>query len=561
MSRTALALVIIGSLIISPACKTESTTPEPPEPQYMLTVTATPSNGGTVARSPNQASYAPGTVVTLTATPAANYVFTRWAGDVNGTDNPATVTMSANRSVSAVFTSTTPMYALSVTVSPSIGGSVAKSPLQDEYAPGTAVTLTATPASGYAFTRWEGDLTGTANPAAVTMDAAKSVVAVFSATTQYVLTVAVSPSGGGTVTRSPDQAQYDPATVVILTATPASGYAFTRWDGGLTGTSNPITIAMTSNRSVTAVFSATATPLIELTPKSLDFLGKVGESAPPAQTVSVTNGGQGTLSGLVRSFPDGAPSWLTATLSGATAPATLSVQVSMNDPLGHPLAAGTYTTRVAVTSAAAGNSPQDVAVTFRILSEATLTATAAYDNVVQYSSIDGSMANMVYPDTPLAVGVDYLPRTSGYDTHEAASALLFDIQPQIAGRLITRATLRLYVLTVRGDLAVMPQIRVSAFATLWNPAILTWNAWQTMQVQPTGTAIQSAPASAAAPVDFDVTTIVRNWASGTWLNYGLQIDGLAHYYPASLSLQTTRFQSLERFDDLSRRPRLIVEFQ
>jgi len=171
-------------------------------------------------------------------------------------------------------------------------------------------------------------------------------------------------------------------------------------------------------------------------------------------------------------------------------------------------------TRVAVSSTAAGNSPQDVAVTFRILPEATLTAIAAYDNVVQYSSIDGSMANMVYPDTPLAVGVDYLPKASGYDTHEAASALLFDIQSQLAGRLITRATLRLYVLAVRGDLSVAPQIRVSAFATLWNPAILTWNAWQTMQVQPTGTAIQSAPTSTAVPVDFDVTTIVRNWASG-----------------------------------------------
>jgi len=84
MSRTALALAIIGSLLFSPACKTESTTPEPPEAQYMLTVTTTPSNGGTVVRSPNQASYAPATVVTLTATPAANYVFTRWAGDVNG---------------------------------------------------------------------------------------------------------------------------------------------------------------------------------------------------------------------------------------------------------------------------------------------------------------------------------------------------------------------------------------------------------------------------------------------------------------------------------------------
>ncbi|NTV80920.1 MAG: DNRLRE domain-containing protein [Candidatus Aminicenantes bacterium] len=469
--------------------------------------------------------------------------------------------MSANRSVSAVFTSTTPRHVLTVTVSPSTGGTVARSPNLAEYETGTVVTLTATPASGYEFTRWEGDASGTANPASVTMDAGKSVTAVFTATAQYTLTVTASPPDGGTVTRAPDRAQYDPGTVVTLTATPASGFAFSRWDGGLTGTTNPATVAMSADRSVTAIFTETDTPIIRLSPTSLFFSATRGEVAPAAETVGVMNGNGGTLSGLTRSYPDGKPDWLTATLGGSVAPTTLTVQVSMYDRFGRPLAAGTYASRVAVTSTAASNSPQFVAVTFTILSETTLTAFAAFDNTVMASSHDAQLANTVFFDTPLAVGNDYIGSGPGTETIQAVAALLFDVQSQIAGRNIVRATLRLFVHTPRGDLSVTPLVRVSAFASLWNPATLTWNAWQTMQVQVTGTAVQDAPSSPAIPVDLDVTTIVRNWASSTWNNHGLQIDSLNHSYPGATSLQTTRFQSLEQFFDLTRRPQLIIEFQ
>jgi hypothetical protein len=423
------------------------------------------------------------------------------------------------------------------------------------------VTLTATPAAGYEFTRWEGDASGTANPASVTMDAEKSVVAVFTATIQYTLTVVSSPADGGTVARSPDLALYDPGTVVTLTATPAPGFAFSRWDGGLTGTTNPATVAMSGDKTVTAIFTETDTPIIRLAPASLFFSASRGGPAPLAQTVSVENADGGTLSGLGRSFPDGEPDWLTATLSGSVAPATLTVQVSLFDRFGHPLAAGTYTARIAVTSAAASNSPQDVAVTFQILSETTLTAFAAYDNTVMASTHDAQLANTVFFDTALAVGQDYIGSAPGFETIEAASAVHFDVQSQIAGRTIIRATLRLFVQTPRGDLSVTPLVRVSAFASMWNPVTLTWNAWQSLLVQASGTAVIEAPSSLATPVDLDVTTIVRNWASSTWNNFGLQIDFLNHAYPGSTSLQTTRFQSLEQFFDATRRPQLIIEFQ
>ena len=51
------------------------------------------------------------------------------------------------------------------------------------YEVGTTVTLTAVPESGWDFVGWSGDLTGTTNPATVTMDAAKSITATFEVST------------------------------------------------------------------------------------------------------------------------------------------------------------------------------------------------------------------------------------------------------------------------------------------------------------------------------------------------------------------------------------------
>jgi uncharacterized repeat protein (TIGR02543 family) len=71
---------------------------------YPLTITASPSAGGTIARSPDAVFYTSGTVVTLTATPTTGYTFTGWSGDLAGTTNPTTITMNANKTVTATFT-------------------------------------------------------------------------------------------------------------------------------------------------------------------------------------------------------------------------------------------------------------------------------------------------------------------------------------------------------------------------------------------------------------------------------------------------------------------------
>jgi uncharacterized lipoprotein YddW (UPF0748 family) len=71
-----------------------------------FSLTATAATGGTVSKSPDQASYAPNAAVTLTATASTNYVFFGWSGDASGTNNPLSVTMTTNQSIGGTFVST-----------------------------------------------------------------------------------------------------------------------------------------------------------------------------------------------------------------------------------------------------------------------------------------------------------------------------------------------------------------------------------------------------------------------------------------------------------------------
>jgi uncharacterized repeat protein (TIGR02543 family) len=80
---------------------------------YTLTTSATGS--GTVTRSPNQTSYASGTIVKLTATPSSGYTFTGWSGSASGTTNPLSVTMSSNKTITANFAPTSAASTLRLT--------------------------------------------------------------------------------------------------------------------------------------------------------------------------------------------------------------------------------------------------------------------------------------------------------------------------------------------------------------------------------------------------------------------------------------------------------------
>jgi gliding motility-associated-like protein/uncharacterized repeat protein (TIGR02543 family) len=142
--------------------------------KYTLAANASPSDGGTVSGA---GSYNSGEVVTVNATPAAGYSFTGWTGDATGTSSSISITMDGDKSVVANFQENIPdKYTLTSNASPVEGGTVSGAGTYDA---GTTASLTVTPAPGYIFTGWSGDVVGTSPAVTITMNSDKSVIANF----------------------------------------------------------------------------------------------------------------------------------------------------------------------------------------------------------------------------------------------------------------------------------------------------------------------------------------------------------------------------------------------
>ena len=124
------------------------------------------------------------------------------------------------------------------TTSPNQGeyGVVASGSVYDNF--DALVTLTATPAPGWRFLRWDGVTPGDRNPINVRYiyeagDPDNKARAIAYFTQDLELTMAVDPVGGGTI--SPDVGTYSHKVgdVVTVSATPEPGWRFEKWsDGG-----------------------------------------------------------------------------------------------------------------------------------------------------------------------------------------------------------------------------------------------------------------------------------------------------------------------------------------
>jgi hypothetical protein len=90
----------------------------------------------------------------------------------------------------------------------------------------------------------------------VTNDHGAVTSSIASLMVRYLLTVNIV--GTGTVTRNPTGDLYPPNFAVSLAASPGAGYAFNLWSGDAIGDANPLSITMTSNKTVQANFSSTA---------------------------------------------------------------------------------------------------------------------------------------------------------------------------------------------------------------------------------------------------------------------------------------------------------------
>ena len=178
---------------------------------------------------------------------------------------------------------------------------------------GASVTLSATADTGSSFAGWSGAGCSGTGSCIVTMDAAKTVTATFTAVapTSYALTVSKTGTGNGTVTGpgidcgSDCTENYTSGTSVTLSATADTGSSFAGWSGaGCSGTGS-CSVTMDAAQSVTATFNT----LTEVRPETIsagDFytcglkgdgtvacwgIGYFGETTPPAGTFTQLSAG------------------------------------------------------------------------------------------------------------------------------------------------------------------------------------------------------------------------------------------------------------------------------
>ena len=220
--------------------------------EYGYTLTVQKEGNGLVDVDPVKPEYNLDELVELTATADPGWTFTGWSGGASGSDNPLTVTMDENKTITATFTKDE--VNLTVVANPSEGGSVSTDPAGTVFQAGVEVVLTATSNPGWTFTGWSGDVTSTNNSLTITMDSNKNISANFTQIV-YTLSVAIDPLNSGTVTLDPPQTTYNYGDVVTLSPTASPGYTFTGWSGA-TVTDNKVTIQ--GNTSITATFTPVA---------------------------------------------------------------------------------------------------------------------------------------------------------------------------------------------------------------------------------------------------------------------------------------------------------------
>jgi hypothetical protein len=102
-------------------------------------------------------------------------------------------------------------------------------------------------------------------------------------------------------------------------------------------------------------------PAVALSSTAVTFTARQSGSNPASQSIAVTNGGQGTLSGLSAriTYSGQSQGWLEASLARTTAPTTLTLRATTTG-----LDSGTHQAVVRVLSSTAMNGPQSLSVDF-----------------------------------------------------------------------------------------------------------------------------------------------------------------------------------------------------
>lgn len=210
---------------------------------YIVNATSEDTNKGTV--SPAGQTVEHGANATVVATPKAAYNFAGWYNGATKVSSNASYifAVTANISLTAKFTIKT----FITTTANSTGGTASVNKSSVEY--GGSAIWTATPSTGYNFSKWSNG--STANPLTVSNITANTHITPVFVLKSYIVTW---NGNGGTPSKSSSSFHYNDALGTLPTAT-RTGYTFKGWSTSANGSVNvSTTTKVTGNVTYYAVW-------------------------------------------------------------------------------------------------------------------------------------------------------------------------------------------------------------------------------------------------------------------------------------------------------------------
>ncbi len=144
----------------------------------------------------------------------------------------------------------------------------------------SVITVTALPAPGWEFIRWEGAAEGAENPTTLVMTNHLGLRAVFGAAPAFTVV------GNGFAATTPEGPKLEYGDRVRLTAYPSDGSYFVRWGNAVAGTNNPVSFVFTNaSTGITVLFATLPADQVSLV-TAIDGDGRVA-SAPGGNTFTL----------------------------------------------------------------------------------------------------------------------------------------------------------------------------------------------------------------------------------------------------------------------------------
>ena len=257
-----------------------------------ITVNRNPTSGGTVTGA---GIYPPGTMVTVTATPASGRSFISWTESnvVVSTNTSYTFSADGPRTLVANFTGGG-VYVITAVANPGVGGTVGGA---GTFNPGELVDLDASPADGLQLVSWteDGEIVATTPRYQFPASRNRNLVANFTnPAQQYFIYTQASPANAGYVWGG---GTHFGGTQIWIGAEPMAGFHFVNWKQGNTvlSTVPDYLLTVVLSTTLTATFAPDPVIIVNLDPPEGGTVDGGGPYPPGSEVTLSANAAIGYI--------------------------------------------------------------------------------------------------------------------------------------------------------------------------------------------------------------------------------------------------------------------------